>query len=160
MMRKIEKKKDDFDSKMIGLNRVERMTGGGRRLRFQAVMVVGDRKGKVGVGMAKGSDVSMAIEKATKYAKKNVITVPIVNKSISHQVEAKYGSCVILLRPQKEGVGLVAGGVVRVICSLAGIGDVSAKIMSRSGSKINNARATLLALSKLHATTRDNKQEN
>jgi small subunit ribosomal protein S5 len=159
-MMKKNQKKDEFDSKMLGLSRVERMTGGGRRLRFQAVMAVGDHKGKVGVGVAKGPDVSAAIEKATKYAKKNTIIVPIVNKTIPHQVESKYSACRILLRPQKEGVGLVAGGTVRVICGLAGIQDISSKIMGRSGNKINNARATILALKQLHATPRITKQEN
>ncbi len=142
-------KKDDFDSNLLDLTRVERMTGGGRRLRFRATVIVGDRKGKVGLGVAKGIDVAQAIEKATRLAKKNVIEVPIVEGTVPFEVEAKYGSARILIRPQRKGRGLVAGGTVRVICDLSGIEDISSKVLSKSRNKINNAKATLLAFQKL-----------
>ncbi|MCD6178213.1 30S ribosomal protein S5 [bacterium] len=142
-------KEEDFESKLLDLTRTERMTGGGRRLRFRAVVVVGNRKGKVGLGIGKGLDVAQAVEKATRQAKKHLIEVPIVNGTIPFEVEAKYGAAKVLLRPQRKGRGLVAGGTVRVICSLAGIEDISSKVLSKSRNKINNARAVLSAFEKL-----------
>jgi len=147
--RREERTREDFDSKLLDLSRVERMTGGGRRLRFRAIIIYGDKKGKVGMGIAKGVDVAQAVEKATKLAKKNLVEVPIVNGTIPFEVEAKFGAAKILLRPQRKGRGLVAGGTVRVICSLAGIEDISSKVVSKSRNKINNARAVLLAFKKL-----------
>jgi len=144
-----EKLKEELESKLLDLGRVERMTGGGRRLRFRAVIIYGDKKGKVGLGIAKGLDVAQAVEKATRLAKKNMIEVPIINGTIPFEVEAKFGAAKILLRPQRKGRGLVAGGTVRVICSLAGIEDISSKVLSKSRNKINNARAVLLAFKKL-----------
>ncbi len=150
MREKKEIKKDsEFESKLLDLSRVERMTAGGRRLRFRAVMVIGDKKNRVGVEASKSSDVSEAIEKASKMAKKKLITVPIVNDTIPHEVEAKYGAARVLLRPQRKGRGLVAGGTVRVICNLAGIKNISAKIIGRTNNKFNNAKATIKALSQL-----------
>jgi small subunit ribosomal protein S5 len=143
------KKESEFESKLLGLSRVERMTAGGRRLRFQAVMVVGDKKNRVGVGTAKAGDVSQAIEKATKMAQKRMIEVPIVNETIPQDTEAKYGAARVLLRPQRKGRGLVAGGTVRIICSLAGIRNVSAKIIGRTNNKLSNAKATIKALNEL-----------
>jgi len=133
------------------------MTKGGRRLRFRAGMVIGDKKGRVGFGIAKGKDVAQAIEKATRVAKKNLITVPIVGGSIPHQVEAKFGAARILLKPQRKGRGLVAGGTVRVICTLAGVKDISSKIIGKTGNKINNAKATILAIKKLKANNKEQK---
>lgn len=144
------KKDDDFESKLLDLARVTRVTGGGKKLSFRATVVAGDKKGKVAIGVSKGLDVSQAIEKATKKAKRNLIKVPIVNGTIPHEVEAKFGSARILLRPQRKGRGLVAGGTVRTICDLVGIKDISSKILSRSKNKINNGLATILALSRLH----------
>ena len=142
-------RKDEFDSKLLDLTRVARMTAGGRRFRFRSVMVIGDKKGKVGIGVAKGKDVAQSIEKATAVAKKDLINVPIVNETIPHQVEAKFGASKVLLKPQIKGRGLVAGGTVRVICTLAGIKNISSKIITRSGNKLNNAQATIRALKKL-----------
>ncbi len=141
--------KEEFESKLLDLTRTERMTRGGRRLRFRAVIVVGDRKGNVGMGIGKGLDVAQAVEKATRKAKKHLIRVPIVNGTIPFEVQAKYGAAKVLLRPQRKGRGLVAGGTVRVICSLAGIEDISSKVVSKSRNKINNARAVLSAFKKL-----------
>ncbi len=141
--------KDEFETKLLDLARVTRVTGGGKRLRFRAVVVAGDKKSKIGIGIDKGKDVSQAIEKATARAKKNLINIVIVDGTIPHQVEAKVGPARILLKPQRRGRGLVAGGAVRAICDLAGIKNVSSKILSRSKNKLNNARATLEALKKL-----------
>ena len=156
--RKFEKPKDEFDSKLLDLARVTRVTAGGKKLRFRAVVAVGNGAGKVGVGVAKGLDVSQAVEKATRLAKKNVITVPIVNETIPHEVKQKFGAAEILLRPQTRGRGLIAGGTVRVICTLAGIKNISAKVLGRTGNKLNNATATIVALTKLRsAKSKDSK---
>ena len=142
-----EKPSDGFDSKLLALNRVTRVTKGGKQMRFRAVVVVGDKDKQVGVGVAKGSDVSQAVEKAAKSARKNLIVVPITEGgSIPHQVQAKFGAAVVLLRPQRQGRGLVAGGTVRVICDMAGIKNVSSKILGGTRNKLNNARATIKAL--------------
>jgi len=143
--------KDEYETKLLDLARVTRVTGGGKRLRFRAVVIAGDKKSKIGIGIDKGKDVSQSIEKATARAKKNLINIVIVDGTITHQVEAKVGSAVILLKPQRKGRGLVAGGAVRAICELAGIKNVSSKILSGSKNKLNNARATIEALKKLKA---------
>ncbi len=143
------RKKDDFDSKLLDLARVTRVTGGGKRLSFRAVVIVGNKKGKVGVGVAKGLDVAQAVEKATRTAKKSLIEVPIKEETIPHEVFAKFGASQIIIKPQRKGRGLVAGGVVRVICSLAGIKNISSKVLSRTSNKLNNAQATIKALEKL-----------
>lgn len=150
---KFEKKKevkDEFDSKLLDLARVTKVTGGGKTMRFRAVMVVGNKMGKVGIGVSKGLDVSQAIDKATKVAKKNLKDIPIFEGTIPFEVEAKIGPSKIILKPQKKGKGLVAGGTARTICSLAGIEDISSKSISRTKNKLNNARATMKALSKLN----------
>ncbi|MCK4520598.1 30S ribosomal protein S5 [Candidatus Parcubacteria bacterium] len=144
-----EKPKDEFDSKLLDLTRVSRMTAGGRRMRFRAVMVVGNRKGKVGLGVSKGKDVAQAIEKATRLAKKNLIEIPIVEGTVPYEIISKFGAAKVLLRPQRKTRGLVAGGTVRVICDLAGIKNISSKILGRTGNKLNNAKATIQALEKL-----------
>ncbi len=139
----------EFDSRLLDLARVVRVASGGKKMRFRAVVVVGNKMGKVGVGVSKGADVAQAVDKATRVAKKNVILVPIVNDSIPHQVDAKFGAAKVLLRPQQKGRGLVAGGTVRVICSLCGIKNVSSKTIGKTGNKLNNAQATIKALKKL-----------
>jgi small subunit ribosomal protein S5 len=125
------------------------MTAGGRRLRFRALVVVGNKKGKVGVGLSKGNDVGKAIEKATRKAKKNVIEVNLKDGTIAHEVHGKQGAAEIMLKPQSKGRGLVAGGTVRAICSMVGIRDISSKILGNTRNKLNNARATIVALTKL-----------
>lgn len=142
-------KKDEFESKLLDLARVTRVAAGGRRFRFRAVVVIGNKTGQVGLGVAKGMDVAQAIEKATRLARKSLIVVPIVEDTIPHEVLAKFGPAKVLLRPQKKGRGLVAGGTVRVLCNLAGIKNVSSKILGRTGNKLNNARATIKAFKEL-----------
>ncbi len=146
-----EEKKDEFESKLLDLARVTRVSAGGRRFRFRTVVIVGNKQGKVGVGVAKGIDVAQAVEKATRLAKKNLIEVPIVKDTIPHQVDSKFGAARILLKPQRKGRGLVAGGTVRVICNLAGIKNISSKVLGRTSNKLNNAMATISALRKLKA---------
>ena len=107
--------KDEFETKLLDLARVTRVTGGGKRMSFRAVVIAGDKKSKIGIGIDKGKDVSQAIEKATSRAKKNLITVVIVDGTIPHQVEAKVGPAVIMLKPQAKGRGLVAGGAGRAV---------------------------------------------
>ena len=118
-------------------------------MRFRAVIVMGNKQGKVGLGIAKGADVQLAVEKATRLSKKYLVQVPIVNETIPHEVYAKVGAAKILLRPQRKGRGLVAGGTVRVVCTLVGIKNISSKVLGRTGNKINNARAVIEALKKL-----------
>jgi small subunit ribosomal protein S5 len=149
-----DKPNDGLETKMLDLARVTRVTGGGKRMSFRAVVIAGDKKGKVGIGIDKGKDVSQAIDKATRRAKKNLISVVIVDGTIPHEATAKSGPARIMLKPQKKGRGLVAGGAVRMICELAGIKNVSSKILSGSKNKLNNARATMEALKKLKARTK------
>ena len=144
-----EEKRDEFESKLLDLARTSHTRAGGKKIGFRAVMVVGNREGKVGVGVARGLDVAQAIEKATRSAKKNLIEFPIIEDTIPHEVEAKFGPAEVILKPQRKGRGLVAGGTVRVICTLSGIKNISSKILGRTGNKLNNARATITALKKL-----------
>lgn len=122
---------------------------GGRRFSFRATVVIGDRKGRVGVGVAKGKDVSQAVEKAINQAKKSVITVPISKGTIPQETVAKHSSAVVLLKPAKAGKGIIAGGSTRVVLALAGITDATAKILGRTPNKLTNAIATIEALKKL-----------
>ncbi len=155
MFRKIikEKPKEEFESKLLDLARVTRVTAGGKHFRFRVVMVIGNKNGEVGVGVAKGSDVAQAVERATRLAKKNLIEVPIIDGTIEYEVFAKFGAAKVLLKPQRKGRGLVAGGTVRVICALAGIKNISSKVLGATSNKINNARATIKALKELKATS-------
>lgn len=144
------RERSEFDQKTIDIRRVARVVKGGRRFSFRTTIVLGNRRGKVAVGMGKGADVALSIDKAVNNAKKNVIVVQITKSgSISHDVIAKYGSAEILLRPAVEGRGLIAGGPVRIVANMAGIHNLTAKILSRSPNKLNNARATIEALKQL-----------
>ncbi len=153
--RRSPKPKSEYDSKLLDLTRVTRVTSGGKQLRFRAVVVVGNHKGKVGVGVSKGADVQQAVEKSTRLAKKNIINIPSIQETIPHEVEAKSGPARVLLRPQRKGRGLVAGGVVRVICQLSGVQNISSKLLSRSRNKLNIARATIKALEQLKVKDAD-----
>lgn len=150
----IKREKSEFESKLLDLARVTRVTAGGKQMSFRATVIVGNKKGKVGVGVAKSVDTTQAIEKATRDAKKNLIVVPIVDETIPYEVYAKYSAAKIIMKPQKKGRGLIAGGVVRVICELAGIKNVSAKMLGTTGNKINNSRAVIEALKKIKINTR------
>lgn len=138
----------EFEQHLVDLARVTRVMRGGKRLSFRACIVIGDGKGRVGSGVAKGADVQIAIEKAVRKAKKNIIRVNIVNDTIPHKVTEKYGAARVLLRPARKGHGIVAGGAARVVFSLAGVKNITAK-MTGSKNKINNTRATINALKSL-----------
>ena len=148
-----EKEKSEYDQKVLDVARVTRVVAGGRRFRFRTVVIIGNRAGKVALGIAKAQDVTTAVEKAVTSAKKNLIIVPIKEATIPHEVTAKFGASKVILKPAKKGRGLVAGGVVRVICDLVGIENISSKVVSRTTNKLNNARATLEALKKLKVRT-------
>ncbi|MBL8158153.1 30S ribosomal protein S5 [bacterium] len=138
--------RSEFAQKMLGIRRVARVMAGGRRFNFSVCMVIGDKKGRVGVGLGKAMDTQLAIEKATRHAKKNMITLDLTKtNSIKHNIEAKYAASVVEIRPS-PGRGLVAGSAVRAVLELAGVTDVTAKILSRSHNSINNARAAIEAL--------------
>lgn len=143
------RERGEFEQVTIDARRVARVMAGGRRFNFSLVVVIGDRKGRVGVGLGKGVDTALAIDKATRDAKKNLFLVPRTSSgSIPHQVKAKYASSVVEIIPS-EGRGLVAGSAVRTVLDLAGITDVVTKIHSRTKNKLTIARATVAALAKL-----------
>jgi len=146
---KTKEKKEEYESKLLDLARVVHVRAGGKKLRFRAVVVIGNRAGKVGVGVATGLDVAQAVEKATFQSKKNMIEIPIIEETIPHEVSAKFGAAKVILKSQRKGRGLVAGGTVRVICQLAGIKNISSKVLGRTRNKLNNARATIKALEAL-----------
>lgn len=134
-----------FEEVVINIDRVSRVVKGGRRFRFKALVVVGDRKSKVGVGVAKGQDVQTAVQKATDIAKKNLIVIPIVNETIPHENEVKYSGARVLLKPAAPGTGIIAGGVVRSVIGVTGIRNLLSKSLN-STNKVNIAYATIEAL--------------
>lgn len=136
---------EEFEQRIVDLARVTRVMAGGKRMRFRATLAVGDRKGRIGVGIAKGLDASIAIQKAFTKAKKNLITVPIVNETIPHEVHVKFRSADVLFKPAKKGTGIKAGGAPRILLELSGIGNITGKVLG-SSNKINNVKATLMAL--------------
>jgi small subunit ribosomal protein S5 len=140
---------EEYDQKVLDIARVTRVTKGGKRFTFRAAIVIGNRRGKIGFGIGKGNDVAKSVEKAFRQAKKDLITVSLKEGTILHRIEAKVNSAVVFLKPAPKGSGVRAGGPMRVIAKLAGIEDVSGKIISRTNNKINIARATLEALKKL-----------
>jgi len=147
--------KPEFDQKILNIRRVTRVTGGGRRFAFSVALVAGDRKGSVGFGLGKAGDTALAINKAVKNAKKNMVTLKLTKTmSIPHELRAKFSSCSVVLYPN-FGRGLVAGSVLRDIAKLAGVKDVTGKILSNSKNKLNNTKAVMKAFddiaSKYHA---------
>jgi small subunit ribosomal protein S5 len=148
------RERGEFEQVTIDVRRVARVMAGGRRFSFSLVIVLGDKKGRVGVGLGKGLDTALAIDKATRDAKKHMFAVPrTASGSIPHQVSAKYASSTIEIIPSK-GRGLVAGSAVRTVLDLAGVTDVVTKIHTRSKNKLTMARATVAALKKLSASGR------
>ena len=137
--------KDEFDKKMLDVRRVTKVVKGGRTMRFSALVVVGDKKGRVGMGIAKASEVPTAIEKATKAAKKAVVLVPIIDGTVPHETIGKFAKTSVKMLPSKKGSGLIAGGAACTVFEMAGYTDISAKIYG-STDKINVVRATLNGL--------------
>lgn len=145
--RETDQKDSEFDQNLLDVARVARVTAGGRRFSFRTVVIVGDRAGRVGVGISKGKNVQIAMVKATRNAKKNIINVPITKEgTLPHEAYGKSSSAVVFVKPAPPGRGIIAGGAVRVICDLAGYKDVIGKMISRTNNKLNNARATIEAL--------------
>ncbi len=150
--------KDEFEQRIIDLARVTRVMAGGKRLRFRACMVIGDQKGRVGYGVAKGADVALAISKAVAQAKRNMITVPIVNDSLPHVVRVKFKSAKVLLKPAPNGTGVIAGGAVRDVIELSGIPNVVGKILG-SNNKVTNVKAVFKAFEQLQLQSGNRKKE-
>jgi small subunit ribosomal protein S5 len=146
--------KPEFDQKLLDLARVVRVVKGGRRFSFRATMIIGNRKGKVGLGVAKGSDVSGAINKAIEDAKKNMIIVKRLDSTISYRVDKTFCGAQIMIKPAKDGKGIVAGGAMRLIFELAGIRNITGKSLG-SSNKINVAKATFKALNDLEGKRTD-----
>jgi len=134
-----------FDERVVNIDRVARVVKGGRRFRFRALVVIGDHKNRVGIGSAKGADVTAAVTKAVDVAKKNMITLSLYKGTIPHETEAKVGGAKILIKPASPGTGLIAGGVVRIILEVGGVSNALSKSLG-SSNKTNTAYATIAAL--------------
>jgi small subunit ribosomal protein S5 len=151
-------KKDEFEQRVLDVARVTRVMAGGKRMNFRTCVAIGDKKGKIGVGLGKGADVTMAVNKAVNKAQKSMVEVPMVNETIPHEVYCKLGAAKILFKPAKKGKGVIAGGVVRVILELAGVHNASSKILG-TNNKINNARCAIEAFKRLKKTEIKKKEE-
>jgi len=150
-----DERTSEFEEKVIQVDRVSRTVKGGKRMRFRALVVIGNRKGKVGAGIGKAQEVLTAVQKAVAKAKKNIIEVPIINDTIPHEVKVSYGSSEILFKPAGSGTSVIAGGSVRAVLELAGIKNVLSKIIG-SSNKINNVKATLIALKSMRKRENSN----
>jgi small subunit ribosomal protein S5 len=145
-----QKNQDGFEETIVQVSRVSKKTKGGNKIGFSVLMVVGDKKGKVGVGLGKAGDVSLAMKKGVSLAKKHAITIPITNSTIPFEVYVKLGAAKILLKPAPVGSGVIAGGAVRSVVSLAGIQNISSKVLG-TNNKASNVYATMDALKRLAA---------
>lgn len=141
--------KSEFKEKILDLRRVTRVVAGGKRMSFRATVVLGDEKGKVGIGVGKGLDVAQAVDKAKIKAKREMVLLPLKGSSIPHEVVAKYSAASVVIKPAKAGHGLKAGGAVRNVLLLAGIKDATSKITGKTKNKLTNAVVALEALKKL-----------
>lgn len=146
--RRDDRPKDDMEQRILEVARVTRVMAGGKRMNFRACVAIGDKKGNVGVGLGKGADVTMAVNKAVNRAKKTMVNVPMVNETIPHEINLKMGAARLMFKPAKKGRGVISGGVARIILELAGVKNVTSKALG-SKNKINNARCTIEALRQL-----------
>jgi len=143
-------RREEFRERVLDMRRVTRVVAGGKRFRFRCTLVIGDEKGHVGIGVAKGLDVQQAVAKAKSDAKKNIITVHLKDgRTIAHETVAKYSAAKVLIKPASKGHGLRAGGSARFVLSFAGVKDATAKVLGRTPNKLTNAMATLAALKKI-----------
>lgn len=149
----------EFEETVVQINRVSKKTKGGNQMRFSALVVIGDKKGRVAVGLAKAPDVVSGIQKAISYAKKHLITVPMKNTTIPYEINFKYGAAKILLKPAPAGSGIIAGGAVRSVLEVSGIKDIVAKMLG-SNNKAANAYAVIEALKKLSTIEKSKEQKN
>lgn len=150
---KRELKKSPYEEKVISINRVAKTTKGGRAIKFSATVAVGDKKGRVGLGTGKASEIQAAISKAIKVAEKNIIKIDLVdNRTLSHEVLGSCGAAKVLIKPAKEGKGIIAGGPVRNVLELAGVKDIISKSLG-SNTQINTAKATMNALKQQKSIT-------
>jgi len=140
----------EFEQKVVEVTRVTRVVAGGKRMRFRALVVIGDKKGKVGMGLRKGVDVAESVNKAVNQAKKSMVTLPLINGTIPHQVSVKYKSSKLFLMPAKPGSGIIAGGAVRAVMDLAGVKNVVGKMLG-SSNKVNNVKAVFAAFEKMRS---------
>jgi small subunit ribosomal protein S5 len=159
--RQFDTEEKQFDERVVHIDRVARVVKGGRRFRFRALVVVGDHKSRVGIGTAKGMDVTAAVTKAVEAAKKNMLTINIYKGTLPHEAEGKVGGAHILIKPASPGTGLIAGGVIRTVLEVSGISNALSKSLG-SSNKINTAYATIAALqniepSKNWTTNKNNK---
>ena len=146
--------KSEFQERVLEVRRVTRVVAGGKRFSFRATVVVGNGTGKVGVGVAKGLDVAAAVAKAKRQAEKRMIIISLKGgRTVPYDVEAKYSAARVLLKPATKDHGLIAGGAARAVLELAGVRDVSAKILGRTTNKLTNALATIEALKKCKSTS-------
>lgn len=147
-MQQYQRPEKEFEETVVQINRISKKTKGGNRMRFSALVVVGDKKGKVGVGLAKAPDVRKAIGKAIAAAKRKMITIPLRGTTIPHSVKEKFSAAKIILKPAPVGSGVIAGGPMRVVLEAAGVRDVVGKILG-TRNKISNVYATIKALEKI-----------
>lgn len=158
--RKKDGPKDEFEQRILDIARVTRVMAGGKRMNFRACVGIGDKKGSVAVGVGKGADVTIAVNKAVNKAKKNIVKVPMIKETIPHSIFHKLGAAKIMLKPAGKGRGVISGGVVRAIMDLAGIPNITTKTLGTSN-KLNNARCTVEALSCLKKVEiREKKEDN
>lgn len=149
---------DEFEQRIVDIARVTRVMAGGKRMRFRACVAIGNKKGRVAIGLAKGADVTMAVTKAVNDAKKKFVDVHIVNETIPHEIVQKEGAAIILLKPAKRGHGVIAGGVPRTVLELAGVKNVTSKILG-TNNKLNNAKCVIAALANLKKSKKGKKEE-
>ena len=147
----------EFETKVVEIKRVTRVVAGGKRMRFRALVVTGDRNGRVGIGLKKGADVAEAVAKATAQSKKHLLKITIKDGTIPHAVKIKYKAAVVFLKPAPAGSGITAGGPVRAVVNLAGIKNISSKMLGASN-KVSNVRATFEALQTFKAKEEENAQ--